>query len=153
MFCLFMTGVQSTLFGPVKYAILPQVLHPEELTGGNGLVEMGTSISILLGMIVGMLLLMIPGYGPQAAAIAMIGLAITGHLVSRAIPAAPAIAPNLKINPNLFAESLHVLQLGRARTMWCAARCSGCPGSGSWAPCSARSCRTTPSCTWAAASR
>ena len=111
MFCLFMTGVQSTLFGPVKYAILPQVLHPEELTGGNGLVEMGTSISILIGMIVGMLLLMIPGYGPQAAAIAMIGLAVTGHLVSRAIPAAPAIAPNLKINPNLFGESLHVLSL------------------------------------------
>ena len=111
MFCLFMTGVQSTLFGPVKYAILPQVLHPEELTGGNGLVEMGTSLSILVGMIVGMLLLMIPGYGPQAAAIAMIGLAVTGHLVSRAIPAAPAIAPNLKINPNLFGESLHVLSL------------------------------------------
>ncbi|MBP7982066.1 MAG: MFS transporter [Arenimonas sp.] len=111
MFCLFMTGVQSTLFGPVKYAILPQVLHPEELTGGNGLVEMGTSISILIGMIVGMLLLMIPGYGPQAAAIAMIALAVTGHLVSRAIPTAPAIEPGLKINRNLFAESLHVLRL------------------------------------------
>ena len=61
LFCLFLTGVQSTLFGPVKYAILPQVLAPEELTGGNGLVEMGTSISILIGMIVGMSLLMIPG--------------------------------------------------------------------------------------------
>ena len=47
---LFCTGVQSTLFGPVKYSILPSVLRPEELTGGNGLVEMGTSISILLGM-------------------------------------------------------------------------------------------------------
>ena len=113
MFCLFMTGVQSTLFGPVKYAILPQVLHPEELTGGNGLVEMGTSISILFGMIVGMLLLMIPGYGPQAAAIAMIGLAITGNVVSRAIPVSPAIAPNLRINPNIFAESLNVLRLAK----------------------------------------
>jgi len=50
---LFATGVHSTLFGPVKYAILPAVLHPRELTGGNGLVEMGTSISILVGMIVG----------------------------------------------------------------------------------------------------
>ena len=113
LFCLFLTGVQSTLFGPVKYAILPQVLAPEELTGGNGLVEMGTSISILIGMIVGMSLLMIPGYGPQAAAAAMIGLAITGHLVSRAIPMAPAIAPDLKINPNILAESLHVLGMVR----------------------------------------
>ena len=113
LFCLFLTGVQSTLFGPVKYAILPQVLAPEELTGGNGLVEMGTSISILIGMIAGMSLLMIPGYGPQAAAAAMIGLAVTGHLVSRAIPMAPAIAPDLKINPNLLAESLHVLGMVR----------------------------------------
>jgi len=113
LFCLFLTGVQSTLFGPVKYAILPQVLAPEELTGGNGLVEMGTSISILIGMIAGMSLLMIPGYGPQAAAAAMIGLAVTGHLVSRAIPMAPAIAPDLKINPNLIAESLHVLGMVR----------------------------------------
>ena len=113
LFCLFLTGVQSTLFGPVKYAILPQVLAPEELTGGNGLVEMGTSISILIGMIAGMSLLMIPGYGPQAAAAAMIGLAVTGHLVSRAIPMAPAIAPELKINPNLLAESLHVLGMVR----------------------------------------
>ena len=113
LFCLFLTGVQSTLFGPVKYAILPQVLAPEELTGGNGLVEMGTSISILIGMIAGMSLLMIPGYGPQAAAAAMIGLAVTGHLVSRAIPMAPAIAPDLKINPNILAESLHVLGMVR----------------------------------------
>ncbi|MFY8206266.1 MAG: MFS transporter [Arenimonas sp.] len=113
LFCLFLTGVQSTLFGPVKYAILPQVLAPEELTGGNGLVEMGTSISILIGMIAGMSLLMIPGYGPQAAAAAMIGLAVTGHLVSRAIPMAPAIAPDLKINKNILAESLHVLSMVR----------------------------------------
>jgi len=50
---LFLTGTQSTLFGPVKYSILPSVLKPEELTGGNGLVEMGTSISILIGMMYG----------------------------------------------------------------------------------------------------
>ena len=47
LIALFLTGVQSTLFGPVKYSILPGVLHKEELTGGNGLVEMGTSVSIL----------------------------------------------------------------------------------------------------------
>lgn len=117
LFCLFLTGVQSTLFGPVKYAILPQVLAPEELTGGNGLVEMGTAISILIGMIAGMSLLMIPEYGPQAAAAAMIALAITGHLVSRAIPMAPAIEPDLKINPNILAESLHVLRMVRSNNV------------------------------------
>lgn len=117
LFCLFLTGVQSTLFGPVKYAILPQVLHPEELTGGNGLVEMGTSISILIGMIAGMSLLMIPNYGPEAAAAAMIALAIAGNLVSRAIPTSPAIAPELKINPNILAESLHVLRMVKSNNV------------------------------------
>lgn len=110
---LFLMGAQSTAFGPVKYSILPQQLREHELVGGNGLVEMGTSISILIGMIAGMSLLMIPGYGPQTAAAAMIGLAIAGHLVSRAIPAAPAIAPTLRINPNILAESLHVLRMVR----------------------------------------
>ncbi|HWS41426.1 MAG TPA: MFS transporter [Arenimonas sp.] len=117
LFCLFLTGVQSTLFGPVKYAILPQVLHPEELTGGNGLVEMGTSISILIGMIAGMSLLMIPGYGAEAAAVAMIALAITGHLVSRAIPMSPAITPDLKINLNIFTESMHVLSMVKSNNV------------------------------------
>ena len=46
-------GVHSTLFGPVKYAILPQHLRNDELVGGNGLVEMGTFVAILLGEIVG----------------------------------------------------------------------------------------------------
>ena len=50
---LALLGVHSTLFGPVKYAILPQHLRPEELIGGNGLVEMGTFVAILLGTIAG----------------------------------------------------------------------------------------------------
>ena len=50
---LFLGGVQSALFGPVKYAILPQHLKETELVGGNGMVEMGTSIAILIGMVYG----------------------------------------------------------------------------------------------------
>ena len=91
---LFATGVQSTLFGPVKYSILPNVLHPRELTGGNGLVEMGTSISILLGMLFGGLIFEMAGdNGPMAAGIAVIVLAIAGNLVSRMIPPVPPAAP------------------------------------------------------------
>ncbi len=110
---LFLTGLQSALFGPVKYAILPQVLHPEELTGGNGLVEMGTSISILLGMIAGLSLLLVPGIGPQLAGGTVIALAILGHLISRAIPHADAAAPELAINWNPLTESVVVLRLMR----------------------------------------
>ncbi len=110
---LFLTGLQSTLFGPVKYSILPQALKPEELTGGNGLVEMGTSISILLGMIVGTSLMRIGTIGPLVAAVAVVLLAVSGYLVSRAIPRAPAAAPDLKISWIPIAESLGVMRLVR----------------------------------------
>ena len=111
---LFCTGLQSTLFGPVKYSILPSVLKPEELTGGNGLVEMGTSISILVGMIFGGLIFKLAGdQGPVVAATAIVVLAISGNLVSRAIPRVEAGAPDLKINWNPIPESLAVLRLAR----------------------------------------
>jgi 1-acyl-sn-glycerol-3-phosphate acyltransferase len=114
LIALFCTGVQSTLFGPVKYSILPSVLKPEELTGGNGLVEMGTSMSILAGMIFGGLIFVVAGaHGPVVAATAIILLAITGNVVSRFIPKADAGAPDLKFNWNPIPESLAVLRLAK----------------------------------------
>lgn len=111
---LFATGVQSTLFGPVKYSILPSVLHPRELTGGNGLVEMGTSISILVGMIFGGVIFKLAAdHGPVVAATAVVVLAITGHLVSRAIPRAEAGAPDLQVHWNPIPESIAVLRLAK----------------------------------------
>jgi 1-acyl-sn-glycerol-3-phosphate acyltransferase len=111
---LFCTGLQSTLFGPVKYSILPSVLKPEELTGGNGLVEMGTSLSILVGMIFGGLIFQLAGaHGPITAATAVIALAITGNLVSRLIPRVDAGAPELKIHWNPLPESLSIMRLAR----------------------------------------
>ncbi|HEX5757258.1 MAG TPA: MFS transporter [Arenimonas sp.] len=112
--CLFLTGVQSTLFGPVKYSILPSVLKPEELTGGNGLVEMGTSISILAGMIFGGLIFTLAGsHGPVVAATALVILAMTGNIVSRMIPRVDAGAPETKVNWIPIVESLAVLRLAR----------------------------------------
>ena len=114
LIALFSTGLQSTLFGPVKYSILPSVLKPEELTGGNGLVEMGTSISILVGMIFGGLIFKLAGtHGPIVAATAIVALAITGNLVSRAIPRAEAGAPDLKVHWNPVPESLAIVRLAR----------------------------------------
>ena len=112
---LFATGVQSTLFGPVKYSILPSVLRPEELTGGNGLVEMGTSLAILLGMLFGGLIFTLAGpqHGPMAAAVAVIALAVAGNVASRMIPPVPASAPELEINWNPIPESLAIWRLTR----------------------------------------
>jgi 1-acyl-sn-glycerol-3-phosphate acyltransferase len=111
---LFGTGLQSALFGPVKYSILPSVLKPEELTGGNGLVEMGTSISILIGMFAGGLIFEVAGrYGTETAAAAIVALAITGNLVSRLIPPVDAGMPDLKVNINPIPESRRVLALAK----------------------------------------
>jgi MFS family permease len=114
LIALFCTGVQSTLFGPVKYSILPSVLKPEELTGGNGLVEMGTSVSILLGMLLGGSIFHLAGqYGPYAAGGTVIALAVAGNLVSRLIPPAGASAPELRVRWNPLPESLALLPLTR----------------------------------------
>src|SRR4029079_13940588 len=87
---LALIGVHSTLFGPVKYAIPPQQLKTEELIGGNGLVEMGTFVAILIGTIAGGLLVAVVPYGPEMAGAAAVVIAVAGWLVSRAIPLTPA---------------------------------------------------------------
>jgi len=103
---LFLMGLHSTLFGPIKYAILPQALRDEELVGGNGLVEMGTSMAILLGMLLGGTLIAASGeHGTLFASVAVLLIAIAGYLVCRAIPPAPATAPELRFNWNLFSET------------------------------------------------
>jgi len=116
---LALMGVHSTLFGPVKYAILPQHLKTEELVGGNGLVEMGTFVAILIGTIVGGLLVAIDPNGPVLAGAATVVVAVAGWLASRGIPLTPAVAPNLAINWNPFTETWKNLQFARGnRVVW-----------------------------------
>jgi len=115
---LFLMGLHSTVFGPIKYAILPQVLERGELVGGNGLVETGTSIAILIGMIAGGAA-MASHFGWLAAAALVIGIAMLGLAASLAIPRVPAAAPNLKFNWNLVVESGRVLKLtGKQRAVF-----------------------------------
>jgi 1-acyl-sn-glycerol-3-phosphate acyltransferase len=108
---LFLMGMHSTMFGPIKYSILPQALERDELVGGNALVEMGTQLAMLVGMIVGNSLMLIAGYGTLAASLTTIAIAVTGYFVSRSIPAAPATAPDLKFNWNPLSETWRVLKL------------------------------------------
>ena len=98
-------GIHSSLFGPVKYAYLPQHLKPEELVGGNGLIEMGTFVGILLGQILGAALVQMP-HGVQIVAAATVAFAVVGMVTSLRIPASPAPVPDLKVNLNIFAESV-----------------------------------------------
>lgn len=107
--CLFMMGLHSTFFGPVKYGYLPQHLNEHEIVGGNGLVEMGTFAAILLGQVLGAWLAMHPSVafvsGDLLTAFAITSLAVLGYLASGKIPLSPAVAPGLKINWNPVTET------------------------------------------------
>lgn len=112
MGALFLLGVHSTLFGPVKYAILPQHLHTDELVGGNALIEAGTFVAILIGTLAGGVL---AGSVAQPVWIAVGGLlvAFAGYLASRGIPSAPAPVPTLVINPNPISETWRNIKFAR----------------------------------------
>jgi 1-acyl-sn-glycerol-3-phosphate acyltransferase len=111
LLCTFLMGVHSTLFGPVKFAYMPQVLTERELTGGNGMVEMGTFVAILLGNVAGGLLVAIPGIGHTTVAVACVLAALAGRAVAQFIPSVPATDPGLTINWNPFTETWRNLKL------------------------------------------
>lgn len=116
---VFLMGCHSTLFGPVKFAYLPQHLHENELTGGNGMVEMGTFVAILLGTMLGGALVAIPGMGPTYVGMTSLVIAVAGRLAAQFIPASPAPAPDLKVNWNPVTETLANLKIaGQNRTVF-----------------------------------
>lgn len=117
LLCTFLMGLHSTLFGPVKFAYLPQVLSERELTGGNGMVEMGTFVAILLGNVVGGLIIALPEVGRQNVAFACVAVAVAGRLTAALIPRAPATDPGLKINWNPVSETWRNLKLANGNVV------------------------------------
>jgi 1-acyl-sn-glycerol-3-phosphate acyltransferase len=113
LFVLFLTGCQSTLFGPVKYAYLPQQLATDELVGGNALVESGTYVAIIVGLIGGGLL--IDGSVDKQTLIgaALIGVAFLGYLASRQVPVTKAVDPALTVNFNAWKETWRIVGFAR----------------------------------------
>ncbi len=109
---LFLMGCHSTLFGPVKYAILPQHLQPGELVGGNALIEAGTFVAILLGTILGGVLAAAEG-GTVWITLAALAIAVAGYLASRFIPTAPAPDAGLRLQVNPFVETWRVISHAR----------------------------------------
>lgn len=107
---LFLLGAQSAFFGPVKYSLLPQVLREEELIGGNGLVESGTFLAILIGTIGGGLLALTAGHVVWISVVVII-VAVAGFLASLAMPPAPAAAPDLQIDWNVLRTTFRGMEL------------------------------------------
>jgi len=113
LFVLFLTGCQSTLFGPVKYAYLPQQLATDELVGGNALVESGTYVAIIVGLIGGGLL--IDGSVDKQTLIgaALVGVAFLDYLASRQVPVTKAVDPALTVNFNAWKETWRIVGFAR----------------------------------------
>jgi acyl-[acyl-carrier-protein]-phospholipid O-acyltransferase/long-chain-fatty-acid--[acyl-carrier-protein] ligase len=113
--CLFAMGVHSTVFGPVKYSILPQHLGSHELMGGTGLVEAGTFVAILVGQLLGGII------SPTHAGFAALGVAVLGFLVSTAVPSAPSAVPDMRIDLNPVRSTGAILKAAHGgRGVWLA---------------------------------
>jgi acyl-[acyl-carrier-protein]-phospholipid O-acyltransferase/long-chain-fatty-acid--[acyl-carrier-protein] ligase len=110
---LFLMGVHSTIFGPIKYSILPQHLGEREIMGGTGLIEAGTFLAILGGQLLGGI---VP---PWEAGLIATGLAVLGFLFSLAVPPAPATAPGLRVDVNILRSTWTILKGARhGRGVW-----------------------------------
>lgn len=101
---LFAMGVHSTFFGPIKYAILPQHLLPNEVLAGTGLVEAGTYIAILAGTI-------LAGWIPvEWAAVAVIGTAVVGYFAGRFVPPAPPVIAAQPLDLHLVRSAVALIR-------------------------------------------
>jgi acyl-[acyl-carrier-protein]-phospholipid O-acyltransferase/long-chain-fatty-acid--[acyl-carrier-protein] ligase len=112
---LFLMGVHSTIFGPVKYAILPQHLSAQEIMGGTGVIEAGTFLAILGGQLLASVI------APWQSALVASGLAVLGLVASLAVPPAPPAAPGLPIDRNPWRSTWRITRAARRdRPLWLA---------------------------------
>lgn len=113
MTVLFLIGAQAAFFGPVKYAILPEQLKENELIAGNGLVEAGTFIAILLGTILGGVLIL-RQHGEYIISAMILIIAVTGWIASLFIPKTHSQSV-AKINYNLIKETFELVCYSKKR--------------------------------------
>lgn len=106
---LFLLGLQSTFFGPIKYAVLPQHLQKDEVLGGTGLVEAGTYIAILAGTILGGIIIDRNGNGVEIAVVTVFLVAVIGRIAAQFMPPAPAQKDVEKIDFNFVRSSIRLI--------------------------------------------
>jgi 1-acyl-sn-glycerol-3-phosphate acyltransferase len=118
MSTILLMGIHSTLFGPLKFSVLPQYLKPQELVGGNGLIEMGTFVSIILGQVAGTVLV---NADPSRLTLiaALLACALAGYASARAMPPAPPTAANLPIDWHIGRQTWAIIREAKQnRAVW-----------------------------------
>ncbi|MEQ1290274.1 MFS transporter [Acinetobacter johnsonii] len=114
LLALFMMGTHSTFFGPIKYAILPEILKPNELMTGNALFQSGTSIAILIGMILGGAVISMSQGNFIWISLTVVVIAVLGYFSSRFILKQKVSSPDLKIDWNFFRTSFQTLKYAKS---------------------------------------
>ena len=114
---LFLMGAQSTFFGPIKYAILPEVLKPHELMSGNAIFQSGTSIAILLGMILGGAVISVSAGNLVWISLTVMIIALIGYASSRFVLTQRVTAPDIQIDWNFFRTSFQTLKYAKSLPM------------------------------------
>lgn len=114
---LFLMGVLSALFGPVKYGILPDHLAKSELVSGNALIEMATFIAILAGTVAGAIAITHTGEWAVAGFTFVITVLTWG--AARFVPPTGSAAPDLLIDRNVLRATTRLLgELKALPTVW-----------------------------------
>lgn len=114
LLALFLMGTHSTFFGPIKYAILPEILKPNELMSGNALFQSGTSIAILLGTIIGGAVISVSKGNLLWISLTIVLIAIIGFICSRFILKQPTMNNDLKIDWNFFRTSFQTIKYAKS---------------------------------------
>ena len=114
LLALFLMGAHSTFFGPIKYAILPEILKPNELMSGNALFQSGTSIAILLGMILGGAVISTSQGNLIWISLTVVIIAVLGYFSSRFVLKQNVTSPDLKIDWNFFRTSFQTLNYAKS---------------------------------------
>ncbi|QTD58586.1 MFS transporter [Acinetobacter towneri] len=117
LMALFLMGAQSTFFGPIKYAILPEVLKPHELMSGNAIFQSGTSIAILLGMILGGAVISVSAGNLVWISLTVVIIALIGYASSRFVLTQRVTAPDIQIDWNFFRTSFQTFKYAKSLPM------------------------------------
>ena len=114
LFALFLMGTHSTFFGPIKYAILPDILKPNELMSGNALFQSGTSIAILIGMILGGTVISLSQGHMIWICLTIVSIAVVGYLSSRFVLKQPTTNTDLEIDWNFFRSIFQTIRYAKS---------------------------------------
>ena len=114
LMALFLMGVHSTFFGPIKYAILPEILKPNELMSGNALFQSGTSMAILIGMILGGAVISASDGNLVWISLTVVTIAVLGYISSRFVLKQNVTSPDIKIDWNFFRTSFQTLKYAKS---------------------------------------